>query len=158
MPALAKIPEVMQGRSKQNPYLPGGPSHNRMINGDNVKEQVEATSIDQISNFVDRMRMRADGSKDRPTPIRNQPVEHHHNPDFPHRQSQNEVMDQIVVEAEQFKAAVEPPKGMLNSYDQLLQMQDLSQVVKNLIENDDDKFFHLTCHNRYHFKAKNRKG
>ena len=52
-----------------------------------------------------------------------------------------------MVQAEQFKAAVEQPKGMFTpNLDQFVLKQDLEQFLRTLVDNEDDEFFHLTCH------------
>ena len=57
---------------------------------------------------------------------------------------------QMVVDAEKFKAAVEPPKGNLATSDQ----NHLSTLIKKLLDSDDDEFFHLTCHIESNLKQK----
>ena len=43
----------------------------------------------------------------------------------------------MVIDAEQFKAAVAKPTGM---------SQEIEQIIKSIYDNQDDNFFHLTCH------------
>ena len=60
-----------------------------------------------------------------------------------HRSKSPEVResDQLLIEVEKFKAAVAKPTGRDRSYD-----FDLTELKNWLIQNDDDNFFHLTCH------------
>ena len=53
--------------------------------------------------------------------------------------STREVTDKIVIAAEKFKASVTPPKGMLDFSE-----DELRDLRKN--DNNDDEFFHVTCH------------
>ena len=58
---------------------------------------------------------------------------------------QRDVRDQIVIESEQFKADVNKPTGMHNNFGQI-NVEDFAQFIKILKDDDDDEFFHLTCH------------
>ena len=73
---------------------------------------------------------------------------------------QTDEAGQLIVEAEQFKASVEKPKG--NSpllvpqvtaeiasgfpLHNLSELTELNEYIKRVMDNDDDEFFHLTCH------------
>ena len=69
------------------------------------------------------------------------------NDGFGHTRQDGPSFNQLVVQAEQFKAAVEQPKCMFTpNLDQFVLKQDLEQFLRTLVDNEDDEFFHLTCH------------
>ena len=119
-----------------------------------VGSKVDQVSvIDQISDFVEHMRMQADGkgcsSDTRDGGSQPRDVAPH---------SRGNFADQVIVEAEQFKAAVEAPKGNSTACNQVFQSQDLNQIIKTLMDNDDDEYFHLTCHIDIALKQKIERG
>ena len=57
-----------------------------------------------------------------------------------------DLAEKLVVEAEQFKASVQPPKGDNNSISATFQNLRAPELIRFIAENDDDDFFHLTCH------------
>ena len=87
--------------------------------------------IDQISNFVDEMRIQHDA---------NQPFtsdkQWRRKEEIKERETDKarRQAEQLVIEAERFKASVEKPTGMENV--ELWQTRELT----------DDMFFHLLCH------------
>ena len=74
--------------------------------------------------------------------------------------------NQMIVQAEQFKAAVEKPKGNVPQIISQLpagltevpELQTFNQYFKQLLDNDDDEFFHLTCHIEPSLKSKIESG
>ena len=66
--------------------------------------------------------------------------------------------DQCLIEAKQFKASVAQPKGISGVFDHFAQEHELTKLIKLLLENNDDEFFHLTCHVDSGLKAKIEKG
>ena len=88
-------------------------------------------SPEQISRFVEQVRQETPTRESQP---RNSEM---------HRSKSPEVRgsDQLLIEAEKFKAAVAKPTGRDHSYD-----FDLTELKNWLIQNDDDNFFHLTCY------------
>ena len=83
---------------------------------------------------------------------------HHHHKDAersstmtPRRRSRHEVADQLILNAEQFKASlVDPPSSGKdngkNNYEVLEAIKNLTESVKSLTHDEDDEFFHITCH------------
>ena len=61
--------------------------------------------------------------------------------------SGKEIADNIIIDAERFKASVQPPKGRSLNIQRLLEYMD-----------DDDEFFHVTCHIDPSLKAKIERG
>ena len=57
--------------------------------------------------------------------------------------------DQLIINAEKFKASVERPKGMLPD-----KSFDLCELKQWLCEAEDDEFFHVSCHIEPALKAK----
>ena len=115
--------------------------------------------IDKISNFVEQVRIKTSGGWKRlsPTPDRiqkscNVQLQQQIPPAEPGTSGASEgcaVADKIVINAEQFKAKLQPPKG--ESY------VDFAKVVKALTD-DDDEFFHVTCHIESGLKSKIARG
>ena len=72
----------------------------------------------------------------------------------------------MIVQAEQFKAAVEKPKGNVPQIISQLpagltevpQLQTFNQYFKQLLDNDDNEFFHLTFHIEPSLKSKIESG
>ena len=111
--------------------------------------------IDQISNFVDNMRIRADHES------RRRSIDRTHTTDEQElHQAQAEARkesDQAIIQAEKFKAAVNTPKGESNiAVNENL--NKIAEYLRILVNNDDDEFFHITCHVESSLKAKIEKG
>ena len=138
---------------------------------------------EQVSNFVEKLRTE---SKEVDTPSRRGKDRHnsgsrrdsggrHHRDDRRshskdrHRSRSRSVADEIVLQAERFKATIDPPKGKdsdnaaqtginsslehnINELLQLLKSQNVTEV-----DNDDD-FFHITCHIEGNLRSKIAKG
>ena len=136
-PALQKVNEKQQA----SPVLATGPNQSNVI--------------EQISNFVDHMHIQTargdqDGdrrkvvpSHDKQTPSTSRGIA---GDDEEDQQSEQTVArrkaDRMLIQAEQFKATVTPPKGnTVISHDEKYQ-----QLLQLIHDNEDDKFFHLTCH------------
>ena len=64
------------------------------------------------------------------------------------------LADRFILEAEQFKASVQPPKGNGHSTD----LNTFGDFMRFLADNQDDDFFHLTCHLEEALKSKIEKG
>ena len=117
-------------------------------------------TIDQISNFVEQIWMQSDQnpSTSRQTlQIQDEPRDKDVSKTnrSPLRHS---IADRMLIKAEQFKADVMKPKGISGKFDQFLNNEDFSQFIKILMENDDDEFFHLTCHIYQNLKLKIESG
>ena len=62
--------------------------------------------------------------------------------------------ERAIIEAEKFKAAIEPPKGRYNNSNHELEMfhiepksnEDYQLMLARYYDKDDDDFFHITCH------------
>ena len=131
------------------------------LNRDEINNQ---SVIDQISHFVESIRVRGNQTEERrdrsrsksiddrgqqrrqvnsrdTTPVnRNQGVREHSPPAAV--EEGRRLADKFILEAEQFKASVQPPKGLDFNDSQGV----FSNVIKTLLEDQDDDFFHLTSH------------
>ena len=125
--------------------------------------------IDQVSKFVENLRVEVD----KQTPPHSSRGEHlrerSHNEQSercaahsPARSNDvnpsKDRADHYLIEAEQFKASVAQPKGISGVFDHFAQEHELTKFIKLLLENDDDEFFHLTCHVDPGLKGKIEKG
>ena len=108
--------------------------------------------LDQISKFVDQMRVQADTVGTTPTTPRGCKPSAFQG----HGENVGSPVDQVVVEAEQFKAAVEKPQGIIS--DDIFQSSEIRHILQKLMDNDDDEFFHLTCHIELSLKQKIQRG
>ena len=95
--------------------------------------------IDKIANFVEEIQIQQHGGDRESTPRKKQD-----NPPEPgtsrresgeHTESSRSVASKLVLDAEQYKAAVEKPQG-----------NDLSNFSSSDCGISDDDFFHLVCH------------
>ena len=132
---------------------------------------------DHISNFVEKLRIE---SHDRSS---NGEDKHHcrsHSRDKDldggdeqhqrQRSRTRSIADEIVLQAECFKALIDPPKGTNESdrSDVNMEEQSFSENVKELLsilrvkqnveQDNDDDFFHVTCHIEPNLQAKISKG
>ena len=132
---------------------------------DETKESQEI--ITKISNFVDNICINSGGRsshKDGKSPLaqplnvtptsRNQGVTGDKcvtgdkpQPQLVPSTSGKKLADNIIIDAERFKASVQPPKGRSLNIQRLLDNMD-----------DDDDFFHVTCHIDPSLKAKIERG
>ena len=119
-------------------------------------------TIDKISNFVESIQLdergeststrhESSGSFGRTSHERSSHSRHDRSRSRDRSEGpEKSVGDQIVMEAEQFKASVLPPKGKLDySESELKQLRS---------QDDDDDFFHITCHVDPTLKEKIEKG
>ena len=132
----------------------------------------DMSAVDQISNLLDRIRVqqsehrRDQDSRGRSaTPAQNQTSSRTQPQVRPEVQEGQELADQMVRDAERFKASVLPPKGnSSNNLNAIMgKLKDgnfpsLESFLKCLAANDDDDFFHLTCHVDAALKEKIEKG
>ena len=123
--------------------------------------------IDQISNFVERVRLEtaAESPVRIPQKVRRQDREGSHGQErepqpstsgTPHRSgaaaAQSSLADthaaDMLVQADQYKPIVQKPKGMLNNPVQEVSIVNVNDVVNTVSNtmNEDDEFFHLMCH------------
>ena len=142
-PALAKQASPLN-RTRQNPYLsqPFVTGNTNPVNN-TINEELIFQFVEQVLMQSDIQRKGAD------TP--------HNTPELGARRNSADRTPtpgaRMLTEMEQFKANVEPPKGTVD-HDvnletippQLLSSKQVAQIIKNLADNDDDDFFHLTCH------------
>ena len=129
-------------------------SPNRVTNNLVMKHHNKA--IDHISDFVERVRLE---TKDVTTPTKSSGYDRR---DKKSCSKDREVFargpaDELIVQAERFKANIEPPKGKSPSStddDSDSVCDDPNENVKQLIRllkrrsdvDGDDEFFHITCH------------
>ena len=161
MPALKRdgSNNLVQPQSKQNPHLTRTPPNdvNQFVQGDN-----NTTVIDQIINFVEQMRVQSVNGQNKEKADRlNTHDGSPSNSPSGRTAGEQTMMKQLVVKAEQFKVTVEPPKGITadqNTHVPGGQVNEFEQILKKLLDNDDDEFFHLTCHIDSNLKSKIEKG
>ena len=60
--------------------------------------------------------------------------------------------EQLVVDAEKYRATIEQPQGTVNN------KFDLTDFKRFLVEYEDDEFFHLACHVETTLKQKIERG
>ena len=114
--------------------------------------------INRISNFVENIRIQSRrvtpesqevrSGKGEHTPNRRQ---HKDKQQLSTSTSSRETADQIVLDAEQFKAKLQPPKGESLG----LNVNGMGRVP---LLDEDDEFFHVTCHISQTLKSKIAKG
>ena len=113
--------------------------------------------IDQISNFVENIRVEEQTSwHGSPGVGANRLEKQHASPANPTRKEQQQtrtVSDQLIVEAEKFKASVAAPQGEFN----LLTHFKSELDVKRFLNTDDD-FFHVSCHIDQSLRSKIEQG
>ena len=132
-------------------------------------KQIEAhNAIDQISNFVEEIWIENSRQSSPAHHDKRRVIEDNHAnksprvPDWQHKSQEeldieaaNKRADDILIQAEQFKATLTAPKGKL-SYEKLREeflatdkvgLKPISQDIWFLCNLDnDDEFFHVTCH------------
>ena len=79
------------------------------------------------------------------------------------RHHQNDYRDnpaeQMVIDAEKYKASVAPPKGRSDNNPDVDHLISMIQTIRSKYEdNEDDDFFHVTCHVDMNLKEKISKG
>ena len=107
--------------------------------------------IDQISNFVENMRIRSEA--DRGTD--HTPGRRRESPDDRLEEDPRALATEAIVEAEKFRANINTPKGNDNLNDSLKQIAD---SLAKLVGDSDDEFFHVTCHIENGLKQRIEKG
>ena len=140
----------------------------------NNDKSVDIDLINKISDFVARMRIEgsspvrsarqdnqpqpgcssdvnsgAEWKEDGVTGGASEPSQH----DEPNSNKAKAVADQIILDAERFRIAVEKPKGMVCAGDVMVQNQ--YNYPKSTV---DDEFFHITCHIDDNLKSKIERG
>ena len=117
-----------------------------------VAPQYNHSVIEQISNLVEQIKVRdTEGDRNRSNREsaerrrRDGSVRDGDNAEGEERHAAaldegRRLADNFILEAEQFKATVQPPKGTSEHLDKL------GDFIKSLTDNQDDDFFHLTCH------------
>ena len=101
-----------------------------------MNKDKNSDAADQISQFVENIQLQA--SRDELSiPASTSPAVDTHG------REKDGVNDQMILQAKQFKAAVTPPKGNPFLENDSLNIEHISQLLKNLMENNDDEFFIL---------------
>ena len=126
-----------------------------------LKEGDKANSIiDRISNFVESMRMGSARNDDytprresRSPSVQSTPRSSKSKTDEPQPGSSSEIhgADKLIIDAERFKVNIIAPQGMLP-----IKIDEKIELLRNL-DNDDD-FFHVTCHIDEGLKSKIQRG
>ena len=116
--------------------------------------------IEQISNFVDWLRVHGRGCSSRRDShsstrekSRSQDRERSTRPreDRQVLDEARDIADRMILDAEKFKASVSAPQGRgeiqvnreaINAHPEV----DFNNFIQSLINNQDDEFFHMTCH------------
>ena len=126
--------------------------------GNKSSKQGHGSLIDQISDLVERVRVEQDLQRPERCSASREPDRRHestpvHNPGRslvrPEVIEGREQADAMVAEAERFKASVQPLRG---------EFPGVQDLMKCLADNDDDDFFHLTCHVDEALRSKIEKG
>ena len=109
--------------------------------------------IDKISNFIEGIRMEAEHKQQTRSPVSRRESDRPSTSNAPplEQEAKKEKTRNFIVQAEQFKASIDPPKG--KEFENFFQ-QCLDQMNA---ENDDD-FFQLTCHVDATMRAKIERG
>ena len=139
---VLKGPQIVANTSENvNPVL-NGPSNDTESEG----------IIEKISNFVDNMRIESARKSNKRDRRRSHSGDRDDSP--PRRQDREEaareVTDRIILESEKFKAQLVAPKGMPSRIDSSI------ELLRKL-DNDDD-FFHTSCHIEPALKLKIEQG
>ena len=136
---------------------PSRPSVLHGVNPNTVDDNDQV--INQISNFVEKLRvchersMSGGESDDKPSMSRvNREAE-----------EARRISDKAILDAERFKAMVsKPPPGkelIYNKIDNSDESQsDLGRLLKYIQDNQDNKFYHVTCHVEAKLKQKIQQG
>ena len=123
---------------------------------------------DHVSQFVERVRRDSRRSGDRSESrerSRSQERQRHGSGERGSKRGEDDrsqsrnrsrsVADNIVLQAERFKATIDPPKGNESLEENVKQLISLLQSKGSLSEPDtDDDFFHITCHIEQGLKTK----
>ena len=139
--------------------------------GNPIDQNTPVRSVmDKISNFVDWMRIQAT-PKERTQSAEEIPHSSDRRDDFRvHTDGRDKEAERLVIEAEKFKAAVNAPTGenekfcdnneVSNSNDTLSQIANYLKVIANNSKetDDDDEFFHISCHVEQNMKVKIERG
>ena len=111
--------------------------------------------IDKISNFVEGIRIETDKRRGSPasTSVRDKDRQEAtmSRGEQPPEDEEPDRTNKLLIEAEQFKVAVEPPRGNANHTNS---SPGPSGVKRGEFDVEDDEFFHLTCHIDGALKAK----
>ena len=111
--------------------------------------------IDKISNFVGGIQIETDKRRGSPasTSVRDKDRQEAtmSRGEQPPEDEEPDRTNKLLIEAEQFKAAVEPPRGNANHTNS---SPGPSGVKRGEFDVEDDEFFHLTCHIDGALKAK----
>ena len=111
--------------------------------------------IDKISNFVEGIRIETDKRRGSPasTSVRDKDRQEAtmSRGEQPPEDEEPDRTNKLLIEAEQFKVAVEPPRGNANHTNS---SPGPSGVKRGEFDVEDNEFFHLTCHIDGAVKAK----
>ena len=139
-PALKKVPTVASSPTLKNLNLSGQKSLIEQLS--DLVGKVRVNERDHRSQTPSRHRSSREGTVQ---PAEGQVARVNVRPEVAEG---NAAADNLITEAERFKATIQPPKGEIN----------LSEFLRSIMENDDDDFFHLTCHIEAGLKTKIQKG
>ena len=107
----------------------------------------DVISIDKFSEIVDQMRKEADQrrSNQGDEQLRDRSRSRSKSRPASSGKKRQRPGDDVVLQAEHFKATIEPPKGTDTSFNLFDQVADYVRTLMS--EQDaDDEFFHITCH------------
>ena len=126
---------------------------------------------DHISDFVEKLRTSSRSDSTRDGKDRHHGRDRRHSKDRhrdtsrdrerSHKSRSRSVADDIVLQAERFKATIEPPKGTDSNETLNENVRELLAILKNtqsLEQDNDDDFFHVTCHIESSVRSKIEKG
>ena len=149
-PALCLMSTPPKGATKTQPIRGNSNEHGTVV--------PHEPAINHISQFVEQMRSQQDAQDATPTNshegswARSSSQSHHGDraatpgPSREAHESRGDDSaqwkgDHLLIQAEQFKASVTPPQGMPKNMS-----VNFEELIRSVMENDDDQFFHLTCH------------
>ena len=125
--------ELMKSPSDTTIYAPGLKQNTRRVSGENSQNM-----IDQISNFVEEIRIQSAAESAKVGPSTSSETQQ------PKTGQAKEFARDVILEAEQFKATIQKPRG--------------KEANIELEEKIDDEFFHIACHIDSNLRAKISKG
>ena len=112
--------------------------------------------IDQISDFVENMRIRSSAETERRSDQMLQERDYPRNERDERGDTAKTMADSAILDAEKFRASINNPKGNDNEINSNLKL--IADSLNKLTSNEDDDFFHVTCHVDHNLRSKIEKG
>ena len=165
---ISKLP-VIKSPSEPTIYGPAIKLHSNLKErlSPDVAESEESQEIDVINNYLNNIRLGGTNAVAVPSTSTEGETqettnrERKGNTTDPQQQRNLErsKADEAILAAERYKATIQqPPEGRNDSLNQNLDSQILNTKLARYFDNDDDEFFHITCHIEPHIRAKIKLG